>query len=727
LSESDPESWRALVAASAQLIERHEYAAAATRLAAACRVAPREPSAHFLRGVCHHCLGELAEALMAFDAAAALDPGHRDARYAALAVLCQSGRADEALRRCDALTAAFADDPDAWFNCGLVHEARGDLRAALAGYDAALARDARHRPARLNRGLALTRLGRLEDAYANNHAAAEAHPDLADSHYNLAEVALALGRHDAALAHCDRALAIDARHSGALFDRALALAALGRFDDASAAWAAARSADARSIDARWASIAAGGVPPRFSPEAVYLARVYARLQECDWRERERFAALLHALVTRRAHDLPTERALAFAAVTLPVDAGDRLALARAVSAHIRDGVGPPLPRRGQRPDGKLRLGYLSADFRNHVIARVAHPLFAHRDGHAFETFAYSLAPDDGSDLRRAIASRADAFRDLSGLAYRAAAEAIAGDGIDVLVDLGGYTDGARPEIMALRPAVVQVSYLGFPSTMGADFIDYAVTDRRSTPPGWERAWHEQLIILPDTWFLYEADPVDPALAGTRAQHGLPADGAVFCAFHAAHKIGPDAFAAWLRALRAVPGSVLWLGDSGSACRANLEREAAAAGICARRLVFAPRVPLAAHLARLTLADVFLDAFGWGAVTGACDALWAGLPMVARRGEPPLGRTAAGLLALAGVPELAVDGADEYVATAVRLATAPAVRAEVRARLERTRAASLLFDARRRVRYLEAAFQEVAARARKGLPPASFEIPADPAP
>jgi predicted O-linked N-acetylglucosamine transferase (SPINDLY family) len=608
-----------------------------------------------------------------------------------------------------------------------VHEARGDLRAALAGYDAALARDARHRPARLNRGLALTRLGRLEDAYANNRAAAESHPDLADSHYNLAEVALALGRHDEALAHCDRALAIDARHSGALFDRALALAALGRFDAANAAWTAARSADARGIDARWASIAAGGVPPRFSPEAVYLARVYACLQECDWRERDRFVALLHELAERRPHDLPTERALAFAAAALPVSADDRLAVARAVSAHIRDGVGPPLSRRGQRRDGKLRVGYLSADFRNHVVARVARALFEHRDAAAFATFAYSLAPSDGSDLRRAIESHADAFRDLSGLAYRAAAEAIAGDEIDVLVDLGGYTEGARPEIMALRPAAVQVSYLGFPSTMGADFVEYAVTDRAATPSGREGEWHERLIFLPDTWFLYRPEPVDPACAGSRRDHGLPERAVVFCAFHAAHKIGPDSFAAWLNAVRAVPGSVLWLADNGPAYRANLQRGAAAAGVSPQRLVFAPRAPVASHLARLAHADVGLDAFDWGAVTGACDALWAGLPLVARRGQSPVARTAAGMLALAGVPELAVDGIDDYVATATRLATKPADRAEIRARLARTRAANPLFDARRRVRTLEAAFQEVAARARKGLPPASFEVPADPAP
>lgn len=718
---SDPERWRTRLATAARLIERREYAAAATQLATVCGEAPQEPAGHFLRGVCHHGLGQLAEALAAFDMAASLDRNHRDARYAALAVLCQAGRMDEALGRCDALTADFADDPDAWFNAGLVHEVGGDPDRALAGYDAALARDSRHRSARLNRGLVLARLGRLEEAYANNRAAAEVYPNLADSHYNLAEVALALGRHDAARAHCDRALEIDARHPGALFDRALALAALGRFEEANAAWSAARSVDVRGTDARWGRIAAGGVPPRFSPETVYLARIHARLQACDWGDRDRFIALVHELATQRPQAMPTERALAFAASALPVARDDRVALARAVSAHIRRGVGAPLPRRRPRATGKLRIGYLSADFRNHVVARVAQPLFAHRDRTAFETYAFSLAPSDGSALRRAIENGADTFRDLSGLDYRAAAQAIAGDGIDVLVDLGGYTDGARPEILALHPAAVQIGYLGFPSTLGADFVEYAVTDRRATPPGCEREWDEQLIFLPDTWFLYPADSVAPVPALSRRDHGLPETGAVFCAFHAAHKIGPESFAAWLEAVRAVPGSVLWLADNGPAYRANLERAAAEAGVTAQRMVFAPRAPLAAHLARLGLADVFLDAFDWGALTGACDALWVGLPMVARVGQTPAARTAAGMLDLVGLSELATAGTDDFVALAVRIATDAGYAEAVRARLAERRRATPLFDARARVRALEIAYRRTTERALAGLPPTTIQV------
>jgi predicted O-linked N-acetylglucosamine transferase (SPINDLY family) len=381
-----------------------------------------------------------------------------------------------------------------------------------------------------------------------------------------------------------------------------------------------------------------------------------------------------------------------------------------------------LPQRTVRASGKLRIGYLSADFRDHVAARVARPLFAHRDSAAFETYAYSLAPNDGSGLRSTIRSSADAFRDLSNLPNHTAAAQIAADGIDILVDLGGYTDGARTEIMALHPAVVQINYLGFPATMGADFIDYAVTDRWTTPPGAERWWHEQLAFLPDSWFLYLADPVDPALTPSRRDYALPERAVVFCAFHSAHKIGPETFAAWLRVLRAVPDSVLWLADNGPLCLANLQGEAAAAGIEAARLIVAPREPLERHLARLGLADVFLDAFDWGAISGACDALWMGLPLVARSGDAPTSRAAAGMLALSGVPELAAEGADEFVAIAVRLATEPSYRAAVRAGLQETRSANRLFDARQRVRHLEAAYRRMAARARDGLPPESFELP-----
>lgn len=619
------------------------------------------------------------------------------------------------------------DDPDVRFDTGLLHEALGDAAAALASYDAALARAPAHRPALLNRGLLLTRLGRLEEAYANNRRAAEAYPNLADSHYNLAEVALALTHHAAALEHCAQALALDARHVGALFDRALALAALRRFDEADAAWSAARSVDAAAVDARWASVAKHGVPPRFSPATVYLAQAYAHLQVCNWTERDRFVATVRELVERRPEDLPTERALVFASTTLPLTARERLALARAVSTHIQRGVGAPLPRRTLAASARLRVGYLSPDFRNHVVGRIAQSLFALHDRGAVEVVAYSLAPDDGSELRRTLVAAADRFRDLAAMDDRSAAEAIAQDRIDVLVDLAGYTDGARQEILALRPAPIQVTYLGFPGSTGAAFIDYAFTDRVTTPPGGEAAWSEQLAFLPHTHFLYAAgeDPAPGPVA--RAAYGLPSDAVVFCAFHTAHKICPESFSAWLEILRRTPGSALWLVDNGPVCRANLRHAAQAAGIDPARLVEAPREALPRHLARLALADLFLDTFHYNAVTGACDALWMGVPVLTLTGETPPARVATSLLEAAALGELAAPAPEAFVDRAAQLVRAPERLAALRRRVRAARATAPLFDVRTRVRHIEAAYRRMADHARAGRAPSSFEVAPAPGP
>lgn len=713
----------ALVAAARRLIEQREFAIALARLSAACRAAPEDPSAQFLRGACHQALGHLPDALAAFDTAAALDPAHRDARQAAVAVLCQLGRPEDALARCEHLSADFPDDPDVRFNAGLVHEVLGAREAALARYDEALARDPVHRSALLNRGLLLTRLGRLDEAHANNRVAADAYPAFADSHYNLAEVCFALGRHAEALGHCDRALALDPRHLGALFDRPMALAALARFAESSAAWAAAGAESAEARDARWASIARRGVPPRFSPETVYLAQAYARLQACDWTEREQFVATVRELAARRPADLPTDRGLAFASTTLPFTAGERLALARAVSAHIQRGVGQPLPPRAVAATAKVRVGYLSPDFRDHVVGRLARPLLADREPDRMEAFAYSLAPDDGSSIRHALAEAADRFRDVSALDDRAIAEIIARDGVDVLVDLAGYTDGARPEILALRPAPVQVSYFGFPGTTGADYVDYAFTDRVTTPPGAEIWWSERLAFLPRTHFLYAALDAPGGSPIARAQYGLPADAVVFAAFHSAHKIGPESFSAWIEVVRRTPGSVLWLVDDGPGCRDRLRDAAHAAGVDPARLLHAPRESQPRHLARLALADLFLDAFHYNAITGTCDALWMGLPVITLTGTAPPARAATSLLAAAGLADLAAPDRGSFIEKAVELARTPERAKRLRERVQAARQ-SPLFDVRSRVRAIESAYRHMAARARTGRPPASFEVAAD---
>jgi hypothetical protein len=350
-------------------------------------------------------------------------------------------------------------------------------------------------------------------------------------------------------------------------------------------------------------------------------------------------------------------------------------LARAVSAHIQREVGTPLASRAPSAAGRLRVGYLSPDFRDHVVGRLARPLLEQHDRSAVEVFAYSLAPDDGSALRRALASAADRFRDVSALDDRTAAATIAGDGIDILVDLAGYTDGARPEILALRPAPVQVTYLGFAGSTGADYIDYALTDRVTTPAGSEDWWSEQLAFLPHTHFLYA--PWDAPDLGTvsRQAYGLPSDAVVFCAFHSAHKIGPESFSAWAEILRRAPGSVLWLLDSGPpsgpicAARGRGRRACQAGGGAARA-----RAASLARLAPSTSSSTRFLPTPWR----ACDALRMGVPAATLTGAPlrawrPACWPAAGLEDLAAPDPRVVHRAGRGARPGVRTTAAAAAR------------------------------------------------------
>lgn len=671
--------------------------------------------AHFLLGASRHMLGDLAGALASFDAALARNPEHLEAAQAALGMLCALGRAGEALERANALLAAHPHDPQLNFNAALVHEALGDWAAALARYDAALAADPVAVLPRLNRGLALTRLGRPEEAYANNRALALAQPGLADAHFNLAEACLATGRDGEALAAAERALALDARHSGAALDRGLALAALARFDEADAALAhaAALGAALPRSDGGWIATA----------REIHLVRGYDRLEACDWASRDDFLARFRALVHTDADpDRPlASPALAFRAMMLGLPADDQLRLARKTAARIAAAaprLDAPAAADRRRPAERLRIGYVSADFGDHPTAHLAAPLFERHDRGRCEILAYALNPEDGSAYRRRIAAASDCFLDASGMALAELATRIAQDGVDVLVNMNGYTTGHRTALFAMRPAPVQASYLAYPATMGAPFMDYLVADPVVIPAAAAGAYSEAIAWLPVCYQVNDAD----ALLDARPPHasaGLPAAAFVFCDFNQHAKITPAVFAAWMRILHRVAGSVLWLLDGPG--RANLAAHARAAGIAPERLVFAPRLPRAEHLARLQLADLFLDTRPTNAHTTAADALLAGVPVLTCPAESFAGRVAASLVRAAALDALVADDLDAYEAAAVELAADPARLAGYREHLRSGRRSLAVFDADARARELEQAYAEMDSRRRRGLAPESFRV------
>jgi len=298
--------------------------------------------------------------------------------------------------------------------------------------------------------------------------------------------------------------------------------------------------------------------------------------------------------------------------------------------------------------------------------------------------------------------------------------------VDIAVDLMGHTAGGRPSIFAYRGVPVQVNYLGYPGTMGAPFIDYIIADPFLVPAGSEQFYSEQVVRLPDC---YQPNDTKRKIGGrgpTRAELGLPERGFVFCSFNNSFKLNPPMFDVWMRLLRAVDGSVLWLLETSGVVKGNLRREAEARGVAGERLIFAPRLALEEHLARHRAADLFLDTLPYNAHTTASDALWAGLPVVTCAGQSFAARVAGSLLHAVGLAELVTTSLGEYEALALALARDPARLASLRERLERTRATTPLFDIERYRRHLEAAYETMWERHRRGEPPRAIDVRRTPA-
>jgi protein O-GlcNAc transferase len=717
----DPHSTAAL------LLQAGRSGEATALLERCCSERPDDARSWFLLGACRHASAELGPALAAFDRCLALEPGNLQAAQGAVAVLCQLGQPAAALERCKSLLSRHPNDAQLRFTTGLVQEALGDAVAALGHYDAALAVHPDFLPALQNRGIVLTRLGRIEEAIESNRRFVAAAPDRVDAHHNLAESLLA-GRYyaEAARAAGD-ALAIDPQHASSRLDLGLALAADGRMDDAREALCRVPRNDPAVAQRvrEWAD-AAGVVDPielsaLFQPEDIWLTMRSELLERCDWDGLEALTERCAGMIVAAPPASLRTRALAFKLLHLPLPASlqktvaDRIAqeTARIVSAL-------PRPARPPRVHGsRIRVGYLSADFGTHPVGFLTRSLYGLHDRTRFEILAYALAGDDGSENFRTIAAGCDRMTECRELPLEQLAARIAADGIDILVDLTGYTRAGRSPVLALRPAPINVVYVGYPSTLGGSLADYFIGDATAVPPSAEGFFSEKIVRLPHSYLPASHRSLPVAPPPSRSDEGLPEGKTVFCAFHRHVKIDPVAFATWTRILGAVPGSVLWLQQGPG--EANLRRHAGDAGIDPARLVFAPHREHAAHIARQRLADLFLDTRCWNAHTTGADALWAGLPIVTCPGEHPVSRLGASLVHGMGLDELAVGGFDEYESLAVDLATHAEKLRTLKQKLAHNRETHPLFDVPRLVRNLESAYLEMWRLREAGDPPRSFDV------
>jgi protein O-GlcNAc transferase len=558
-------------------------------------------------------------------------------------------------------------DALSWEHLGWLYRRSGDFTRAVAALQESLSINSSAARPRMMLANSLGDLGKTNDAIAEYQRVLAQEPDHVRAHNNLANLLTEQRRLKPAADHYARAAAV----SDALTYRV---------------------------------------------SASHIARRIA-----DWAVAEPVEdSLLRSL---RANERPRDRVQPFSLLAVPgATAADHLRAAQQMAQSY-----PAVPVIPHKPPAilaarrRLRIGYLSSDFHDHAMTYLLVETLELHDRGRFEAVAFDHSVSRATEYRTRILNAFDRVVTVKGLSDAEAARRMAAEDIAIAIDLQGWTTGARPHVLAYRPALIVAQWLGHPGTMGAAWVDYAIVDPIVAPPGSETEFTEKLVRLPHC---YQSNDRQRAIGPvpTRAQAGLPDDAFVFCCFNQAYKINRAIFELWLDLLRAVPRAVLWLKDDNRWATAAFKERAQAGGIDPARLIFAQGQPLAAHLARLTLADLALDCAPYGSHTTASDALWAGVPQIAYCGNTFAARVSASLVTAIRLPDLIVRSPEEYRALAIRLANDRAALGQIRDRLAANRLTTPLFDSRLFVRHLEAGYEAMWQRAVAGLPPDHIAIP-----
>lgn len=658
---------------------------------AAIALKPDHVPAHFSKGNALLALGDLNRAVASYDQVISLCPGHAAAYHNRGTALHRLERYEEAVASYDRAIALKPDYAEAHFSRGI---ALGDWLqpdAALASHDRAIALRHDYPEAHFGRGNALLALRRPDAAIASYATAIALRPS-PNAHNNSGAAHLTLGQFEAAIASFERAIALEPNDPKTWYNRGNACLDARRYEDAVESYDCALTC---------------GLDQAF----LRCASLHARMHICDWREFDRHLGTLQADIEHDTRCLPP-----FPVVALIDSLSLQLRVAtKWMNAKHPGAVVPAFPSHTPHPR-RIRVGYYSADFHDHATSQLTVSLFENHDRKIFELFAFSFGPNTLDEMRRRVARAFDQFIDVRFSSDGEVAAHSRRLGIDIAVDLKGFTTGARPGIFAERCAPIQVNFLGYPATMGAACMDYMIADRIIVPEDSRRHYSEKLAYLPNCY-----QPNDPgrriaATTGGRNEHALPAEGFVFCCFNASYKITPTAFSIWMRILCSVKGSVLWLLSENPTAMANLRREAEVRGVDGNRLVFAPRTPLAEHLARHRHANLFLDTFPCNAHTTASDALWAGLPVLTCCGASFASRVAASLLRSVRLADLVTYTQKDYEALAIELATCGDKLKALKATLTDARLTSPLFDSARFARDIESAYLAMIKRHHAGLPP-----------
>jgi protein O-GlcNAc transferase len=672
------------------------YAEAIRDFGRAIELQPRYAEAYCNKGNALALLSRPGEALTTFEQAANLRPDLVEPRLGRAGVLTELGRYDEALAAYEEALALKPNSAEAWLGRGTAFAKRKRYDDALAAYDKALQSNTQFAEIWLGRGNVLTDLARHDEAFAAYDKALTIKPDLAEAWLGRGNVFANLHRDEEAFAAYDRALTLKPTLAEAWSSRGNTLNKLQRYDEAFAAYDRAF---------------------KLNPDLPYVAglRLNAKLYLSDWSGLEADIAQVLSM-TREGKPA----SVPFPLLAIPSTPSDQL---RSAKRFVSDQpTHPPIWNGEIYSHERIRIAYLSSNFHESAMTYLLGGMFERHDRSRFEVSAISFGPERDSPMRRRLKKAFENFIDVSRSSDQEIANLLRRNEIDIAVDLMGFTADNRLNVFARRPAPIQVNYMGYPGTMAAPYIDYLIADRMVIPDDARRFYSEQIVWLPNSYFITDGGLAIAEHTPTRAQCGLPETGFVFCCFNSNYKILPEIFDIWMRLLGAIEDSVLWLIETNARATTNLRREAERRGITAARLIFAGKANLPDHLARHRLADLCIDTLPYNAHTTASDSLWAGLPVVSFGGTTMAGRVASSLLEAAGLPELVMSSVGEYEATALKLARDPAFLAAIKDKLARNRNSCPLFDTCRSTRAMEAAYLRMWQAQRIGRAPESFAVP-----
>ena len=695
-------------------------------------VFPKAKILHNLKGASHAALNHYDLAIESYDKAIKIDPSYIDALVNRGSAFQEKGELDEAIFCFQKTLTLKPNHPFAYFNMGNALHRQGELDAAVKSYQNALTIRPNYAEAYFNMGNIFTSKGEFHAATNNYKQVLKIEPDHVDAHYNMGISLKNSGQLDAAIDSFIQAIEIRPNYADAHINLGFLLEGQREFDAAIESYkkaieirpdyAEAYNNIGSVLNKKGELFAALDCYKRAleiypENEAIFSQKLYQQAQMCDWNGIEQDRGKISRLGITEGHIDP------FGILSLE-DAPERHRIRSEIYASNKyANIASPVEKQRFPETKRLRVGYFSANFHKHPVAYLIAKVIEIHNRDRFEVYGYSVGATKEDEVRRRLAKGFDFFKDVRNMTDKDIASLARQDKIDIAVDLSGYTEYSDPGIFAYRAAPIQISYLGYPGTMGANFIDYIIADENLIPTESQRYYSEKPIYLPHHYQAQDNTIPISKKTPTRSELGLPEKGFVFCAINNNYKITSSEFDIWMRLLQKVEGSVLWLLETNKWAKSNLLKAANERGATSERIIFAQKAPHEEYLAQFRQADLYLDTFIYNAGATASNALWAGLPVLTKLGKGYTARMAGSLLSSIGLTELITTHETEYEALALQLATNPEQLDSIKNKLTLNRLSKPLFNTELFIKHLEDAYQKVHQRYLDEKQPAPIYVPA----